>query len=88
LDFLFWRCALLVVGRMSLYARVVEWQTRRLEVPVPQGVEVRLLSRAPQKNTLLLFSFCAPPKNSSKKEKKVFLLGSALSRGRRVSNFC
>lgn len=31
-------------------ARVVKWYTRSLEVAVPQGVEVQLLSRAPKEN--------------------------------------
>ena len=35
-------------------ARVVKWHTRMLEVHVPQGVEVRLLSRAPLRKLQVL----------------------------------
>ncbi len=35
-------------GILEMLARVVKWHTRYLEVVVPQGVEVRLLSRAPK----------------------------------------
>ena len=31
---------------ISIYARVVKWYTRTLEGRMPQGVEVRVLSRA------------------------------------------
>ena len=37
---------------------MVKWYTRYLEVVVPKGVEVRLLSRAPKQKTVIMTVFC------------------------------
>jgi len=63
-----------------ILARISEIDER--SAPPPAAAKRRPAS---QKNFLCNFNLRAPLKNYSKKEKKVFLLDSALTRGRRDS---